>query len=109
MHIWETLLAVTVSMLAVYGLWSVLKLIGDTLFSHGCLLAAIELTNEKDAEMLDVLLQQAHSASFCQKMRRIVVLIDVSLLQGCLGTDGVPSEQVLELLARFGAEYRVMK
>ena len=39
----------------------------------------------------------------------IVVLIDAQLLQGCLGTDGVPSEQVLELLAHFGADYRVMR
>ena len=105
----DTLLAVTVSMLAVFGLWCAIKLLFEMLFSPKCLVVAIELTKEKDAEMLDVLLQQAHSAFFCQRIRRIVVLIDAQLLQGCLGTDGVPSEQVLELLAHFGADYRVMR
>ena len=108
MYILETLLAVTLSMLAVFGLWCALKLIGETLFSHKCLVAAIEITNEKDAEMLDVLLQQAHSAFFCQRSRRIVVLFDTPLLYGRLGHDGVPSEHVLELLAFYGAEYRVI-
>ena len=108
MYILETLLAVTLSLLAVFGLWCALKLIGETLFSHKCLVAAIEITNEKDAEMLDVLLQQAHSAFFCQRSRRIVVLFDAPLLYGRLGHDGVPSEQVLELLAFYGAEYRVI-
>lgn len=108
MHILDTLLAVTLSMLAVFGLWCALKLIGETLFSHKCLVAAIEITNEKDAEMLDVLLQQAHSAFFRQRMRRIVVLIDAPLLYGRMGHDGVPSERILELLAYYGAEYRVI-
>ena len=108
MYILETLLAVTLSLLAVFGLWCALKLIGETLFSHKCLVAAIEITNEKDAEMLDVLLQQAHSAFFCQRSRRIVVLFDAPLLYGRLGHDGVPSEHVLELLAFYGAEYRVI-
>ena len=108
MDIWDTLLAVIVSMLAVFGLWCAIKVLGDLIFAPRCLMAAIEIKNEKDAEMLDVLLQQAHSAFFCQRIRRIVVLIDAQLLQGCLGTDGVPSEQVLELLAHFGADYRVM-
>ena len=108
MYILETLLAVTLSMLAVFGLWCALKLIGETLFSHKCLVAAIEITNEKDAEMLDVLLQQAHSAFFCQRMRRMVVLIDAPLLYGRMGHDGVPNERILELLAYYGAEYRVM-
>ena len=108
MYILETLLAVTLSMLAVFGLWCALKLIGETLFSHKCLVAAIEITNEKDAEMLDVLLQQAHSAFFCQRSRRIVVLFNAPLLYGRLGHDGVPSEHVLELLAFYGAEYRVI-
>ena len=109
MNILDTLLAATVSLLAVFGLWCTIKLLLEMLFSPHCLVVAIELTNEKDAEMLDVLLQQAHSAFFCQRMRRIVVLIDASLLQGSIGTDGVPSEQVIVLLARYGAQYRVME
>ncbi len=108
MIILDTLLAVTVSMLAVFGLWCVIKLLGETLFSPRCLMAAIEIKNEKDAEMLDVLLQQAHSAFFRKGIRRVVVLIDAPLLDGAIGKDGVPGEQVLELLAYYGAEYRVI-
>ena len=108
MHIWDMLLAITVSMLAVFGLWCTLKMIGEMWFSHDCLCVAIEMKNEKDAEMLDVLLQQAHSAFFRQSRHRIVVLIDAPLLYGRMGHDGVPSEQVLELLAYYGAEYRVI-
>ncbi len=108
MNIWDTLLAVTVSMLAVFGLWCAIKLAFETLFSSRCVFAAIELNNRKDAEMLDVLLQQAHSAFFCKGMRRVVVLIDRPLLYGVIGHDGVPSEQILELLAYYGAEYKVI-
>jgi hypothetical protein len=108
MDILDTLLAVTVSMLAVFGLWCAIKVLGDMIFAPRCLMVAIEIKNEKDAEMLDVLLQQAHSAFFRQKMRRVVVLIDQPLLYGCIGHDGVPSVRVLELLAYYGAEYRVI-
>ena len=108
MNTFDTLLAVMVSMLAVFGMWCALKLLGEIWFSHDCLYVAIEITNEKDAEMLDVLLQQAHSAFFCQRSRRVVVLFDAPLLYGRIGHDGIPSEQLLELLAYYGAEYRVI-
>lgn len=108
MDILDTVLAVTVSLLAVFGLWCAIKFPIEAFFSSGKVVAAIELGNEKDAEMLDVLLHEAHSAFFRKGMRRVIVLIDVSLLNGCIGSEGVPNEQTLELLARYGAEYRVM-
>jgi hypothetical protein len=103
-----TVLAVTVSLLSVFGLWCAVKFPIEAFFSSGKVVAAIELTNEKDAEMLDVLLHEAHSAFFRKGMRRIIVLIDVSLVYGCLGTQGIPNEKTLELLARYGADYRIL-
>ena len=103
-----TVLAVTVSLLSVFGLWCAVKFPLEAFFSSGQVVAAVELKNEKDAEMLDVLLHEAHSAFFRKGMRRIVVLIDEQLLYGVMGTDGVPHQDVLELLAYYGAEYRVM-
>ena len=103
-----TVLAVTVSLLSVFGLWCAVKFPIEAFFSSGQVVAAVELKNEKDAEMLDVLLHEAHSAFFRKGMRRIVVLIDASLMNGCIGQDGVPFEKVLELLARYGAEYRII-
>lgn len=108
MEFLDTLLVVAVSMLAVFGLWCAIKFPMEALCSSGCVIAAIELRNEKDAEMLDVLLHEAHSAFFRKGMRRIVVLIDAPLLYGVIGQDGVPDERVLELLAYYGAEYRVL-
>ena len=109
MEILDTLLAVTVSMLAVFGLWCAIKLPVDALLSSGRVVAAVWLKNEKDAEMLDVLLHEAHSAFFRKGARRVIVLIDVSLTNGCIGQDGVPFEATLELLARYGAEYRIIR
>ena len=103
-----TVLAVTVSLLSVFGLWCAIKFPIEAFFSSGKVVAAVEINNEKDAEMLDVLLHEAHSAFFRKGMRRIVVLIDEQLLYGVMGTDGVPHQDVLELLAYYGAEYRVM-
>ena len=103
-----TVLAVTASLLSVFGLWCAVKFPIEAFFSSGKVVAAIELTNEKDAEMLDVLLHEAHSAFFRKGMRRIIVLIDVSLVYGCLGTQGIPNEKTLELLARYGADYRIL-
>lgn len=108
MEIVDTLLALVVSMLAVFGLWCAVKFPMEALFSSGRVVAAIELRNEKDAELLDVLLHEARSAFFRKGMRRIVVLIDASLLDGVIGKEGVPDEQVLELLAYYGADYRVI-
>ena len=108
MDVVYTLFAVTVSLLSVFGLWCAIKLPAEAFFSSGRVVAAIELQNEKDAEMLDVLLHEAHSAFFCKGNRRTVVLIHQSLLQGCLGEDGVPSTATLELLDRYGAEYRII-
>ena len=54
-------------------------------------------------------MHEAHSAFFRKGMRCIIVLIDVSLMDGCVGCDGVPHERVLELLARYGAEYRIIR
>lgn len=108
MDILYTLLAVTVSLLTVFGLWCAIKFPVEAWLSSGKVVAAIELHNEKDAEMLDVLLHEAHSAFFRQGNRRTVVLIDRALLQGCLGEDGVPSVATLELLDRYGAVYRVL-
>ncbi len=109
MDILYTLLSVTVSLLAVFGLWCAIKFPVEAFFSSGQVVAAIDLRNEKDAERLDVLLHEAHSAFFRKGMRRIIVLIDVSLMDGCIGRDGVPHERVLELLARYGAEYRIIR
>ncbi len=104
----DTVLAVTVSFLAVFGLWCAIKFPIEAFFSSGKVVAAVQINNEKDAEMLDVLLHEAHSAFFRKGMRRVIVLIDASLMQGCLGKDGVLYETTLELLARFGAEYRII-
>ncbi|MBQ7380239.1 MAG: hypothetical protein IJW70_11255 [Clostridia bacterium] len=103
-----TLLSVAVSLLAVFGLWCAIKFPVEAFFSSGQVVAAIELRNEKDAEMLDVLLHEAHSAFFRKGMRRIIVLIDISLMNGCVGREGVLHESVLELLARYGAEFRII-
>ena len=108
MMIFNTLLAVTVSMLTVFGLWCAIKLASEALLVPRCIMTAIEIKDEKDAEMLDVLLQQAHSAFFRQGKGRTVVLISPKLLEGCLGTQGTPGEELLGLLARYGAVYKVI-
>ena len=108
MELFYPVLAVTVSLLSVFGLWCAIKFPIEAFFSSGKVVAAVEINNEKDAEMLDVLLHEAHSAFFRKGMRRIIVLIDVSLVYGCLGTEGIPDEKTLELLARYGADYRIM-
>lgn len=109
MDILYTLFAVTVSLLSVFGLWCAIELSMETFFSSEGVALSIELQNEKDAEMLDVLLHEAHSAFFRKGNRRTVVLIHHSLLQDCLGKDGVPSTETLELLDRYGAEYRIIE
>ncbi|MBO5757345.1 MAG: hypothetical protein J6S28_06590 [Clostridia bacterium] len=108
MEIIDTLLALVVSMLAVFGLWCAVKFPMEAFFSSGRVVAAIELKNKEDAELLDVLLHEARSAFFRKGMRRIVVLIHEPLLHGVIGRDGVPNEQILELLAYYGADYRVI-
>lgn len=108
MELFYPVFAVTVSLLSVFGLWCAIKFPIEAFFSSGKVVAAVEINNEKDAEMLDVLLHEAHSAFFRKGMRRVIVLIDVSLMQDCLGKDGVLYEKTLELLARYGADFRII-
>ena len=109
MDILYTVMAVTVSLLSVLGLWCAVKFPIEAYFSSGKVVAAVELNNEKDAEMLDVLLHEAHSAFFRKGNRRTVVLIRRDLLQSVLGEDGDVSMETLELLARYGADYRIIE
>lgn len=96
---------VAVALLAVFGLYCAVKIGLEWLFFPCNVVIAVEVNTREDADMLDVLLHEAESASFRKKSRRTVVLISVDLMDGTVGFDDVLLEEYEELLDRYGADY----
>ena len=99
----QVILEVLVALFAVFGFYCALRAFADLMWSSKQLYIAIEIQSREDADMLDVLLHEAHSALF-RKGRRIVVLLSAVLMDGTVGVGEDLLEPYAELLDRYGAE-----
>jgi hypothetical protein len=96
---------IAVALLAVVGFYCVVKIGLEWLFFPRNVLVAVEVNTREDADMLDVLLHEAGSASFRKRSRRTVVLISAELLDGTVGFGDSLLEEYRELLDCYGADY----
>ena len=93
---------------AVFGFCCAVWLACDWLFSSKRISVAVEIKNEKDADMLDMLLHEARSAFFKKQSVRPVVLVASELMNGVMGMGDELYERYAEVLDRFGAECYVI-
>ena len=102
--LWELILQVAVALFAVFGFYCALRLFADLFFASEQIVVAVEIRDQKDAEMLDVLLHEAWSAFFRKRHGRLVVLLSYELMDGRVGVGEVLFPAYLEILERWGAE-----
>ena len=101
--LWQTILDVFAALLAVFGFYCALRMVVDLFWKPRQVCIAVTVQNEKDAEMLDVLLHEAYSAFF-RTRSRIVVLLSSELMNGTLGEGEELFEKYNDLMDAYGAE-----
>ena len=89
---------------AVFGLWCVLRMVAEILFSPDQIAVAVQIQTEEDAEMLDMLLHEARSAFLRKGKARLVVLLASELMDGTLGEGEDLYPEYQELIDLYGAE-----
>ena len=65
---------------------------------------AVMILNERDAKMMDLLLEDAKRSFFSKRARIPVVLISSELMSGTVGIDQTLFEDYERILDRYGAE-----
>lgn len=93
-----------VAMLAVFGFCCALQMLLDLLFSSDRISVAIEITEKKDADTLDILLREAQTLSLGKGRPRLVVLISAALMDGTVGTVDVLNENYAAIIDQYGAD-----
>lgn len=98
-------LDIAIACLAVFGFYCLILSVSEWLFPSG-LWIAVAVKDEKDADLLDMRLHEAASASFRKRGMRTVLLISAELFEnGTVGTaDGMLHEQYAALAEQYGAD-----
>ena len=104
------ILKILIAALAVFGFYCAVQTVMDLIFSARRFQITIKIKNEKDADMLDMLLHEAQSAFFRKKSPCAVVSISSSLFEReIMGSrDGVLFDRYSDLIEQYRAECYVM-
>ena len=70
---------------------------------------AVLIMNQNDADLLDLLLEDARHSFFTKCSKSPVVLISSELMNGTVGFDDVLFEKYEQILDRYGAECYVIE
>lgn len=108
--LFDLILMVGLACFAVFGFCCFIQMVLDCLFSSGRFWITVKIKDEKDADMLDMLLHEADSAFFRKHGTRTVVLISSALFENeTVGSaDGVLYDRYAELIEAYAAECYVM-
>lgn len=87
-----------------FGFCCALRMLTDWIFASRQICVAIEITEKKDADMLDVLLHEAESAFFRKSCVRPIVLVSSDLMNGIVGEGEELYPRYARMLDAFGAE-----
>ena len=107
----KLILQIMIAFFSVFGFCSALQTVLDIVFTSKHYWITVKVRDEKDADMLDMLLHEAASAFFKKRGTRTVVLISSSLFQnGTVGSaDGILYDRYAELIEEYEAECYVME
>ena len=106
----ELIWRVGISALAVFGFCCMLQMLLDHMFSSKRFWITVKIRDEKDADMLDLLLHEAYSAFFRKRASRTIVLISSTLFENGTvgGRDGVLYDRYADLIEEYAAECYIM-
>ena len=95
----ECLIVAAVAAFAVFGLICAVKMLVDFWFPLKQVAVTVEVQTKEDADVLEMLMNEARSAFFRKGGTRLVVLLAEELTE-----DGEIPEAVVVILERYGAE-----
>ena len=96
---WSLFFAVFVAVLAAFGLACGIQMIVEACFPLQQIVASVEIQTEADAELLELLLQEARNGWIRRKSSRVGVLLSESLLK-----NGEIPDEILKLLKKYDAD-----
>ncbi len=96
---------ITVTALAIMGFYFFFKIISSLIFASKTLAATVIIDNKTQLRNLDLLLDDASSALFAIRRRRLAVLVPKEIWSAC---DGKDKNLVKEHIDRFGAEFYII-
>ena len=101
---------VGIAALAMFGFCCMIHILLDSFFSAKHFWITVKIRDEKDADMLDMLLHEAESAFFRKKATHTVVLISSVLFENeTVGSpDGVLYDRYADLIEAYAAECYIM-
>ena len=98
------ILEIGIACLSVFGFYCFLRMVFDFFFARKLFWITVEIREERDADMLDMLLHEAGSAFLRKGRVRLVVLLSTALMDGTVGFGEELLEEYAALLDRYGAE-----
>ena len=101
---WRTILEVVAALFAVFGFACAVRMLTEVLFAAEQISVAVEIKTKEDADMLEMLLHEAQSAFLRKGHARLTVLLSTELMDGTVGAGEELSDDIVELLDRYGAE-----
>ena len=99
-------LQIIIAALAVLGFYFCLKTLASLVFTSKHIAAAVIINDKKQLRELDLLLDDAASALFAVRHRRIAVFIPESIWDNCDKSDKKLS---YELAEEFGSEFYIIR
>ena len=104
------ILEIGIACLTVFGFCCLLQLLFDCFYAAKHFYITVEIREERDADMLDMLLHEARSAFFRKRRMKTLVLISSHLFEKeIVGTrDGVLYDPYADLLEEYAAECYIM-
>lgn len=92
---------IIIAALSVLGLFFAFRVLASLIFTSRQIAAAVVIESERQLRELDMLLNEASSALFSARRRRLSVLVPPSAWSTC---DENTKSFALEIIDRFGAE-----
>ena len=95
---------IMIATLSVLGLYFCLKTMASLIFTNEQIVASVIIENEKQLYKLDLLLEEASSALFATRERRLAVFIPANIWKSCNAQSQKHAKVISE---KFGAEFYI--
>ena len=104
MYVWEILIKVTIAALSVIGLYGILHGLLEFLSVPGSIASAVLLSHSVSPEEVDMLLCEARRTPFGGGHRRLLLVLDVRLLEGNMGEEGRLRAEYVAVAEKYDAQ-----
>lgn len=100
---------IVVALLAVFGVYSILRMLADIVFAAKCIGVAVHVRTESEVMLLEGALREATGMGRGYGRQPVTVLFYPEVACFAFDVDDEPKVQIAELLFRYRANYCLMK